>query len=949
LLLSVITNNNNNLSTGWEDEVGGNLLWSVDDLHAAMKDPTKKVVVVDCRIKESDYDAGHIAGAKWINWKELSNDIHTEVPETTQVEKFLGQGRGIVRTDTICLYGGGSNDAFRDPFRLFWLLEYFGCNDVHILNGGVDRWIKRGYAVSTTSWSSVFVNPRIFTAQINSSVLADLAEMSWAVDNANTGILSIVDTRTGGEYSGEVATLIQDRAGRIPHSVNVFWADTINLDTGRIRHPRIVRNLFTDAGVAPGVQVYATATAGVRSTVLYFICRLLGYPAKVYLGGVQEWADVDSGSPLSMERSGSFIHKSMAGTPDFTSFGTATAVYGAHVYIFGGLNSNVESGTIGINSGAWRYDPSVHPLHEGADTDNWTVLARPTDLDRWGLMAASDPDGDAIYLFGGSDNNGTVHDAIYRCDVNPTTLNISSVTELGISLPEGLYAGGCVRNDDEGLIYIFGGREEDGTFSDKVYAFTPESLGGPALTEKSSLPSARSWCGAVSLDGKVYSLGGEAENDTILDEVLEYDPGLDSWTALPTMVNPRFGVKGAVVHDRIYVCGGFTLDGELGFVTTGLSESFDPSEPNDGWRDEETMSVAKYWHGMEAVDGNVYLFSGYKGHPYNLFNSNRNPNVVAYRPVRESARSPMPGMAQYSGSSATIDDKVYIFGGYESGAYSDRVLEYDAGTDTWTIKDSLPQGALMGTSAVTVGQSIVVLGGCNDSGASAESWIFDPDAPSGGQWFRLADLPAGRYGASAVYHDDSVLGRFAPLGSDLIFLLGGFDGNDIGYESILLYEVVTNSWFDSGIAPLPNPKAWATAVKAGNKIFSIGGIMDDDFVLGECLAVDLEGINLDWQSAGQMPTPRYGFGSALLGEKIFTVGGISVDRDDDTALSLDSVEVLQVVEGHWTVNPGLSGTRSMSFVVPSYSDSFFVIGGVSLDAGWDMEPTYHNDVIEYNP
>jgi len=946
---TVVRSNDKTLSTGWENEIGGNLLWSVDDLRDAMNDPGNKVVVIDCRIKEADFNAGHIIGAKWINWKELSNDIHTELPITADVEQFLGRDRGIARTDTICLYSGGTMDAFRDPFRLFWLLEYFGCQDVHILNGGINRWINRGYVVSTANWSSVSITPRTFTAQINPDVYADLAEMTWAVDNANSGILSIIDSRTGGEYSGEVATLIQDRAGRIPSAAHVYWAETINLDTGRINHPKTVKTLLANAGVTPGVQVYTTATAGVRSTVLYFICRLLGYPVKVYLGGTQEWADVDGGSPLSMERSGSFIHKSMAGTPDFTSFGSATAVYGDKIFLFGGLNSNVETGEIGLNGGAWSFDPSVHPLHEGSDTDNWRVLAQPTNLDRWGLMAASDPDGDAIYLFGGSDNNGTVFDTIYRCDVDPATFKITNVAELSVSLPEGLYGSGCVRNETDGLIYIFGGIAADGTLSDKVYAFTPESLGGPALNEKSSLPSARSWAGSAALGGKIYSVGGEAAGDTILDELLEYDPVLDNWAVLPNMADARFGVTGAVVHGRIYVCGGFTHDGASGYVTTGSSESFDPANPGDGWRSEETMSVAKYWHGMEAVDNVIYLFSGYNGNPRELSNANQNPNVVAYRPVRESTRSPMPGMAQYSGSSAAIGDNIYIFGGYESGVYSDRVLEYDAAADSWSDIDSLPQGALMGSSAVAVGQSIVVLGGSGDSGLSAQAWLLDPTAASGSQWSRLADMPAGRYGASAVYHDDSTLFRFVPYGPDLVLVIGGFDDNDFGYDSILLYDVNNNSWHDSGIATLPNPKAWAAATKVDNKIFSIGGVMGDGFVLNECLMVDLEAVSLDWLNAGQMPTPRYGFGAALIGDEIYTVGGIAVDRDDDSTLSLDSVEVLHVTEGHWTVNPGLSETRSLSFVLPSTDDSFFVIGGMSYSAAWNVEPSYHNDVIEYNP
>jgi N-acetylneuraminic acid mutarotase len=565
-------------------------------------------------------------------------------------------------------------------------------------------------------------------------------------------------------------------------------------------------------------------------------------------------------------------------------------------------------------------------------------------------MAACDPGGDAIYLFGGCGSDSTIHDSIMRCDVDPLTGEITSATTLGITLPLKTYSAGCVYNDADGKIYIFGGFLEDGSASDAVYAFTPESMGGPAIDTVASLPSARAWSGASAVNGKIYCLGGESTTNVLYDEVLEYDPIADSWTAITAMLDPRLGAQGAVVNGRIYICGGFIEDDEAGYATSALVESFDPADPDSGWRREEAMSVAKYWHSMESFDGKIYLFGGYDGPPHSLDNDILFSNVVEYSPVQMNSRNSLPENGQYAGATAVINDKIYIFGGYEDGSYSDRVLEYDAAADVWTPMDAMPHGPVVGASAVTIGQTAMVMSGRGTAGVTLQNWNFDPAQPAGSQWTRLADMPEERFGAAAVYYDDSALSIFAPSGPELAFVIGGQDFLDVSWETTLMYDITADAWYAAPFMPLPRGKSWATAAIVDNKIYSIGGMTDDAHVLDECLVLDIEDAIFSWIPAGQMPTARYGHGSVVIGDRIYSVGGFYTDEEGRTTSS-SAVEYLKTQTKNWTVITSLAESRGYCFVATSplaVKHVFIVIGGFSAEPDRTPNMVFLNEVLEYN-
>lgn len=936
----------------WGNEPGGSLLWSVARLNAVMADG-QDIVIVDCRLGQEDYDSGHIPGAVWINWKELSTGNHSTLPATADVEEFLGQQRGIARTDTIVLYGAGTpGDAFRNPFRLFWMLEYYGCRDVHVVDGGIRQWSRKGYPLDATPWADVVIKPEDFIAEIDASVLTDIAEMEWAVANRSASAVSIVDVRTPAEFNGEAATPILDRAGRIPGAANIYWFDCIDPVTGLIRKPAAVKQNFRSGGIVPGDQVYAYANAGVRSTVLYFISRLLGYPAKVYLAGFHEWCDVDGTDPLFVERAGAFVHKSTDGGNGSPLFSEASADLNGRIFVFGGLRYNAEYGALTVTGEARLFDPAAEPLHEGSDDDCWQALPLPRDIVRYAHAAAADPTDSAIYIFGGIDENWQPLDTILRCDVDPATFAVTAVTELAVRIPEPLHGGAAVRDPASGLVYLFGGgTSRNGPLSAGVFAFTPESAGGPVVARMASLPSPRIWCAGAFVDGKAYCIGGEDNDGIILGETLEYDPVADAWSAVSSLNVPRLGVQAAVVRGRIYLCGGFIRDDELGYVTTGSVESLEPAAAGKGWHREEPMGIARYWHCVETAGERIYLIGGYKGHPYNIKNNLQLFNVVEYAPVSETARAALPETAQYGGGTAVIGERVYIFGGETDDAYSDRVMEYDPAGDAWTRMDPLPHGPVMGAGAITVGDTVLVMGGRGASVVSREVWSFDPAAHAGNQWSRRADMPEERYGASIVLYDDEHLNVFSTGGNDLILILGGKDSAHVGWSTVSIYDTANDNWILTNVLPLPQAKCWASAAVIGDRIYSMGGVADSGAVLDECLFLDLADPAMDWKVAGPMPTARFGHASVVVGDTVYNIGGLFLNHEGKRA-STAVVESLDCGNGRWTRLPGMTRPLGFSFAARSPASpsatSLIVIGGYMLDPEGNPQRVLIRDVVEYS-
>ena len=238
------------------------------------------LVVIDARPAAS-YQTGHIKGA--INL--VHNNFWTRgsgLKDKDDLEKALGAA-GLTRDKTYVIYDD-TTSSWGAAGRIFWMLEYLGCYDLHILNGGWNLWTAEGRATDKKVTT-------LAAATFESSVDNALKSTKESILNKmKEGRLVVIDARTDEEFMGW-QLYHEERGGHIPGAVNIPYAWFYNSDK-TVLSARGLKELFESRGVTTDKTVTANCTVGIRSGFVYFALRLMGYPtASNYDASIVEWAD----------------------------------------------------------------------------------------------------------------------------------------------------------------------------------------------------------------------------------------------------------------------------------------------------------------------------------------------------------------------------------------------------------------------------------------------------------------------------------------------------------------------------------------------------------------------------------------------------------------------------------------------------------------------------------
>ena len=251
---------------------------------------TTDAIIIDTRSAEA-YAAGHIPGAINAQWGDfvLWNDPPQKatLKSVADLESQLS-ALGLTRDAWIVLYDD-TVDSWGSSGRLFWMLEYLGCTQVQILNGGWDRWADQGLASQTETTT---LPAAVFTAEPDTSVLIDKSGIQSRLEDEN---FVLVDTRTDEEFNGWIL-YDEARGGHIPGAVQLPYASYFNTDKSILSYTDL-KALFDDSGITTDKTVVAYCTAGVRSGFFYFLGRLMGIENSAnYDASIWDWAAADSTS-----------------------------------------------------------------------------------------------------------------------------------------------------------------------------------------------------------------------------------------------------------------------------------------------------------------------------------------------------------------------------------------------------------------------------------------------------------------------------------------------------------------------------------------------------------------------------------------------------------------------------------------------------------------------------
>ena len=165
--------------------------------------------------------------------------------------------------------------------RLFWFLEFFGHDAVHILNGGFNAWRDAGFPITQQAMvpkgGNFKMKPRRERIATADDVLEKLHRPS----------ILIVDTRSDAEYTGQLVRA--RRGGAIPGAIHLEW--TNNLDSkGFFKSAAELKQMYAERDITPDKEVIPHCQGAYRSAHTYVALRLLDYPnLRIYLGSWGEW------------------------------------------------------------------------------------------------------------------------------------------------------------------------------------------------------------------------------------------------------------------------------------------------------------------------------------------------------------------------------------------------------------------------------------------------------------------------------------------------------------------------------------------------------------------------------------------------------------------------------------------------------------------------------------
>ena len=234
----------------------------------------------------SDYDAGHVPGAVFLDIQAEISDPNTPLRfMAPPAERFAtAMGRlGIGDDSRVVLYSAGN---IMWATRVWWMLRAFGFDGAAVLDGGFEKWEAEGRPVSTepAAWP-----PARFEARLRSGFFADRDHVLARLDDAG----SVVVNALSPELHLGAGPSRYGRPGRIPGSVNIPASRLLDPHDGTFVPLDDARKAHEEAGATPNRHIVAYCGGGISATVGLFLLHQLGYPdLTLYDASMGEWARV---------------------------------------------------------------------------------------------------------------------------------------------------------------------------------------------------------------------------------------------------------------------------------------------------------------------------------------------------------------------------------------------------------------------------------------------------------------------------------------------------------------------------------------------------------------------------------------------------------------------------------------------------------------------------------
>ncbi|KAM9678225.1 kelch-like protein 8 isoform 2-T3 [Trichechus inunguis] len=223
----------------------------------------------------------------------------------------------------------------------------------------------------------------------------------------------------------------------------------------------------------------------------------------------------------------------------------------------------------------------------------------------------------------------------------------------------------------EGKVYAVGGHDGN------------EHLGSMEMFDpltnkwmmKASMNTKRRGIALASLGGPIYAIGGLDDN-TCFSDVERYDIESDQWSTVAPMNTPRGGVGSVALLNHVYAVGG-----NDGVASLSSVERYDPHL--DKWIEVKEMGQRRAGNGVSELHGCLYVVGG--------FDDNSPLSSVERYDPRSNKWDYVAALTTPRGGVgiATVMGKIFAVGGHNGNAYLNTVEAFDPVLNRWELVGSV--------------------------------------------------------------------------------------------------------------------------------------------------------------------------------------------------------------------------------------------------------------------
>jgi kelch-like protein 20 len=198
-------------------------------------------------------------------------------------------------------------------------------------------------------------------------------------------------------------------------------------------------------------------------------------------------------------------------------------------------------------------------------------------------------------------------------------------------------------------------------------------------TFASAMSQRRSYIAAAELGEKIYAVGGMVgETGRFLSAAQRFDPRTNTWSGLPRLPEAVRAGVGAAVDGKVYSIGGQAVEGDG-------SQVYALDVASETWERRAPLPEPRFNMAAVTLGGKIYAMGGYQG-------GEERADVFVYDPAIDSwsAGTPLPAPNHTFGA-VVFDGEIWAIGGRRGEEVLTDVWIYNPETERWRAGPELPE------------------------------------------------------------------------------------------------------------------------------------------------------------------------------------------------------------------------------------------------------------------